>query len=281
MKTIGRYSVWLGAASASVVLAVTLAAQSGQSPKDGSWPASPSAGADADAGQGISTPSDFGIQDEAISMVPGFAFRERQSSTTIDGDVTGGRWVTGGPPILYAPLPEVPNGADITQVTFYIQDSDGAADFVGRLCRHWTDSATGANPGSDCPLVVSSTGTGNTQVNGDPNVLALYRFDIDNDGTDEVVSYTLSGDWNANVLGTIRLRHARVLWKRQVSPDPAFATFGDVPVGHQQHRFVEALAAAGITGGCGGGNYCPDAPVTRGQMAVFLSAALGLHWPAF
>ncbi|HEX4438485.1 MAG TPA: S-layer homology domain-containing protein, partial [Thermoanaerobaculia bacterium] len=41
----------------------------------------------------------------------------------------------------------------------------------------------------------------------------------------------------------------------------------------------EALNAAGITGGCGNGNYCPDGPVTRGQMAVFLSKALGLHWP--
>ena len=38
------------------------------------------------------------------------------------------------------------------------------------------------------------------------------------------------------------------------------------------------LAASGITAGCGGGNYCPDAPLTRGQMAVFLSRALGLHW---
>jgi hypothetical protein len=70
----------------------------------------------------------------------------------------------------------------------------------------------------------------------------------------------------------------RVYYKLQISPDPATATFADVPVGHPFHRFVEALVAAGITGGCGGGNYCPDAPVTRGQMAVFLSAALGLHW---
>jgi hypothetical protein len=34
--------------------------------------------------------------------------------------------------------------------------------------------------------------------------------------------------------------------------------------------WVEALSAAGITGGCGGGNYCPTNPVTRQQMAVFL-----------
>jgi hypothetical protein len=40
-------------------------------------------------------------------------------------------------------------------------------------------------------------------------------------------------------------------------------------------QFIEALYASGITGGCGAGNYCPDNPVTRGQMAVFLAKALG------
>ena len=34
--------------------------------------------------------------------------------------------------------------------------------------------------------------------------------------------------------------------------------------------WVERLAAEGITVGCGGGNYCPDAAVTRQEMAVFL-----------
>jgi hypothetical protein len=29
-------------------------------------------------------------------------------------------------------------------------------------------------------------------------------------------------------------------------------------------------------GGCGGGNYCPTAPVTREQMGVFLSVTFGL-----
>jgi len=71
----------------------------------------------------------------------------------------------------------------------------------------------------------------------------------------------------------------KVLYRLRVSPAPAVASFGDVPTTHPQFRFVEALAAAGITGGCGGGNYCPDAALTRGQMAVFLSTALGLHFP--
>jgi hypothetical protein len=33
---------------------------------------------------------------------------------------------------------------------------------------------------------------------------------------------------------------------------------------------IEAIVAAGITTGCGDGLFCPDEPVTRGQMAAFL-----------
>ncbi|HEY7369631.1 MAG TPA: S-layer homology domain-containing protein, partial [Thermoanaerobaculia bacterium] len=74
----------------------------------------------------------------------------------------------------------------------------------------------------------------------------------------------------------------RVSYRLQVSPAPAVATFADVPTTHPFFRFIEALADAGITGGCTPApspNFCPDAPLTRGQMAVFLAAALGLHFP--
>jgi hypothetical protein len=40
--------------------------------------------------------------------------------------------------------------------------------------------------------------------------------------------------------------------------------------------WIEQLAAEGITAGCGNGNYCPEAPVTRDQMAVFLVRTFGL-----
>ena len=39
---------------------------------------------------------------------------------------------------------------------------------------------------------------------------------------------------------------------------------------------IDKLATAGVTQGCGPGLYCPDAFVTRGQMAAFLSRALNL-----
>ena len=53
-------------------------------------------------------------------------------------------------------------------------------------------------------------------------------------------------------------------------PPPCTGTFPDVPCPSTFANWIEALAAAGITGGCGGGNYCPTSPVTRQQMAVFL-----------
>jgi hypothetical protein len=60
------------------------------------------------------------------------------------------------------------------------------------------------------------------------------------------------------------------------SPPPATGIFGDVPPGSFADRFIEQLAAEGITGGCGNGNYCPGDPITRAQMAVFLVRTFGL-----
>jgi hypothetical protein len=60
---------------------------------------------------------------------------------------------------------------------------------------------------------------------------------------------------------------------------PACTTpvFGDVPASSPFCRWIEELVRRGVVSGCGGGNYCPAAPVTREQMAVFLSATFGLR----
>ncbi len=49
--------------------------------------------------------------------------------------------------------------------------------------------------------------------------------------------------------------------------------FGDVATDYWAAAWIKQLAAEGITSGCGGGNYCPDATVTRAQMAIFLLKA--------
>jgi len=79
----------------------------------------------------------------------------------------------------------------------------------------------------------------------------------------------------------IRVRKMAMRWHRQVSPPPAAATFGDVPTTHPFFQFVEALFRSGITAGCNAAPplYCPDQPLTRGQMAAFLAKGLGLQWP--
>jgi hypothetical protein len=61
-------------------------------------------------------------------------------------------------------------------------------------------------------------------------------------------------------------------------PPDATGTFVDVPVGHPLAGWIEQLAREGITGGCATSpaRYCPDDPVTRGQMAVFLVRTFGL-----
>ena len=46
--------------------------------------------------------------------------------------------------------------------------------------------------------------------------------------------------------------------------------FGDVPPDYWSAAWIKQLAAEGITSGCGNGNFCPEHPVTRAQMAVFL-----------
>ena len=58
------------------------------------------------------------------------------------------------------------------------------------------------------------------------------------------------------------------------SPPATGTVFNDVPTDHPFASWIEELAAEGITAGCGGGNYCPDMSVTRGQMAIFLVRAL-------
>ena len=52
--------------------------------------------------------------------------------------------------------------------------------------------------------------------------------------------------------------------------------FGDVPTNYWAAAFIRQLAAEGITGGCGGGNYCPEAPVTRAETAVLLVKSFNL-----
>lgn len=65
----------------------------------------------------------------------------------------------------------------------------------------------------------------------------------------------------------LRTKHGAGYYPPAITGTPIFA---DVPATHWAGAFIQQLAAEGITGGCGGGNYCPTSNVTRDSMAIFL-----------
>jgi hypothetical protein len=68
-------------------------------------------------------------------------------------------------------------------------------------------------------------------------------------------------------------RGASIAITDKVCASFAYHTFLDVTTRSPYWRFIEAIENAGVTAGCGAGNYCPTQLVTRGQMAAFLLLA--------
>jgi subtilisin family serine protease len=78
-------------------------------------------------------------------------------------------------------------------------------------------------------------------------------------------------------------RSAAAVFLLRGKHDPAYTpsaatgtAFGDVSTGTFLAAWIENLKADGITGGCGGGNFCPDKSLSRGEMAAFLTRAFSL-----
>ena len=133
-----------------------------------------------------------------------------------------------------------------------------------------------AAPGGGGQLITSFAGFSDT-----PGCAVFQNplaspFAVDNKNTQYLLQIG-----NSPADGSTYVSAVRVYYQLQVSPPPQTATFNDVAVGSPYFQFIEALNASAITAGCSAAPplYCPDAPVTRAQMAVFLSKALGLYWP--
>ena len=162
----------------------------------------------------------------------------------------------------------LPAGALVTSITVFYHDTHPSSDPVVSL----QASNTTGNISILHTVPIPGFAAGDNSVT---SVLPT-PVQIDNAANHYSILVSLSRGTAPELQALYRVR---VTYRLQVSPAPGTATFADVPVGHPFHRFVEALVASGITAGCGSGNYCPNDAITRGQMAVFLAAALGLHWP--
>ncbi len=218
---------------------------------------------------------EFGTEDASIAIVSSASFIANGGSIGALGDL---RWNTGGGQLRF-PIEFLPNGARITRITYDFHDTDPAENVRVLFCRSWFDADNGAAGDARCSLGGESIG-----IDGDSYLVdsserdILYRRDVDGNGSTDIEYYYFVIETPSFTVET-SIRAVEVLWQRRVHPEPQAATFNDVPTNHPFFQFVEALADSGITVGCGGGNYCPDAPLTRGQMAVFLARALGLQWP--
>ena len=218
-----------------------------------------------------SHPATYGGTVQSVVTVPANQFTPLDSTTTYNDRANDGlvisRYPTGGNGSFYAGV-SAPGGALLTLVEFDYCDTSATG-------HHAQLKVVDCNwMGSNCTQVVPtmfsiSGGCGYFQ----PDLTGVnYQFDNMNRRL-YLVASTDVFDGTNSISGVI------VGYKLQVSPAPATASFVDVPTSSPIFKFVEALKASGITAGCDATHYCPNASLTRGQMAVFLAAALGLEFP--
>jgi S-layer homology domain len=224
-------------------------------------------------GRGAAGESAYGSELQQ-TIIPAASFRPASSADTFswsNGTITP---TSGGETVFLAPI-DLPNGALLYSVTLLIVDTDPASDIKASVFRFgqavaatqtctqffWVRVSNGILGRDvlvlgDQPLTIQSRGLCNSV---DSETQFFVRVNLNS------TNHSLSG--------------AVLLWRRQVSPAPATATFDDVPTSDPFFRAIEALAASGITSGCGNNNFCPNQAVTRNQLAKFLANALGLHFP--
>ena len=173
-------------------------------------------------------------------------------------------------------------GTDFTDPT--TMTIGGVATAVGFVDDHTLNTTSPAlSPGTVNDIVVTTPdGTTGTLVKGwvsdfldVPNSHQFYSF------VTTLVSNAITVGVGGGLYGvdqsTLRQQMAVFLLKGKhglcYTPPPCTGTFGDVPCPSTFADWIEALAAEGISGGCGNGNFCPTNPVRRDQMAPFLLKA--------
>jgi hypothetical protein len=207
----------------------------------------------------------FGTSDLTYVRVPGAEFLPRDGGPFKRSHATG-RYPVEEDVMIAAVY--VPGGSIVDYLQIDFCDTRDPQDILLSLFE--------CDPsGTDCSLVAqvnsfADIGCSSISTSG-------FNHQVDNLGHSLILlaQFLSVNDVNLVLTGVV------LGYRLQVSPAPATATFNDVPTGHPFFQYIEALAASGITGGCQASPplYCPDNPLTRGQMAVFLAKALGLHWP--
>ena len=200
--------------------------------------------------------------------LPAFAFHGLQPDL-VNYTTNRSRFCTMSGCVYEAPV-QLPAGAVITQIALEACDTNPSGRLEADLWRvGLPDGVPALHARATTGDNSATPGCGVFQAALSPHLI------VDNFNDVYFIHVNIFGDNSMT-----RFLAVRVMYTLQVSVGPAAATFNDVPPGHPFFRFIEALVDAGVTSGCSVSPplYCPDQPVTRGQMAVFLSRALGLHF---
>jgi hypothetical protein len=212
----------------------------------------------------------FGPTARTSHTLQAFAFTglAAADSAAFGANVLGSRFCVGTPCSYEAAL-FLPAGALVTSIELEACDTSISASVTATL---FTQA-----PREGGLFKLAEVSTGDAQTPGcnffEANLSVMET--VDNFSNTYQVEVFINGTNN-----TTRFQAVRVYYNLQVSPAPPAATFNDVPTTHPFFQWIEAFAAAGITTGCSVAPplYCPDNFVTRGQMAVFISKALGLEF---
>ncbi len=210
------------------------------------------------------SPDEFGLQDYTVTVIPATSFTSDDHYVTDYGSLTRYFPFVDAHRFYFAGLSQIPSGAII--------------DYVGLEC-----ASSGAGELTVTPFYMDQNSGSTSGIIALPNT--PHSFDTDYNA-DPIGFQLVSNVHNAIGIVVDQIPNSEPLfgwveiwWRRTVSPGPANPSFSDVPTSDFGFQYIEALKASGITGGCTQTTFCPDAPLTRRQMAIFLAKALGLHWP--
>jgi hypothetical protein len=223
----------------------------------------------------LAHPEQYGTNCCQILQVPASAFTVIDAAadgTMSEGTGTGYATLNPGSFFtrVWAPL-TLPTGVVIDFLDLYYYDTDPVGDICVDI---WGFSGT-TSPATTVLATTCSSGNAGFGYASNTTSITVKNSVISGGYQYALVVYEDAASPNQ------QFRGVDLWWNRQVSPAPAVATFNDVPTNHPFFQFVEALSASGITAGCQTSPplFCPDAPLTRKQMAAFLAKALGLYWP--
>lgn len=254
-----RETAWFGPASLGLLLLPALTAIAQTASKD-------------------LVPRTYGTKDRVMYRITASEFSPINTLGDYGDDFNGAsgfhRKATSGIGTTFFGTAHLPAGALVDYLELDYCDTDAGLDFNLNPIDVYLNAYDCNYLGSGCSQIKSLKSSDGSAVNNGCGYVSdsSLAYTIDNYTHEFMLTALLYND-----SGQTSLAGAIVGYHLQVSP-PSGQTFADVPPNYPFYKAIQALAASGITSGCGNGNFCPNQPVTRGEMAKFLANALGLRW---